>query len=399
MRKFLSFNNILIVSFFSLFFIYLHEQMVIDALRGLSNVGSKIAPLCNIGMVLVIVVYAIINKSKQFNYDGFPYYFSKILIATGAISLMWSLFNPFGTLNTYILLLLPALVPWFSFRISSSKDSNLIIMICLILGLLYLTKTFFDYISYRIFLGARDTSQVNIAYYLMYLTPLFLCAKSKTFRLSAIVLIMATVLTSAKRGGTIAMSLGIVAYLFTKFVLVKSNGKVLRNLLICIPIAIIVGIVLVDYLASSDLVVVERLIATVENKGEETRMDIWILVLDMILSSNIIELVLGHGYNSVLTNNPLGFSAHNDFLEVAYDFGVFAFIAFLILFIRIFKFCKELIANHSKYAGAMVFSFCLLCIDSLVSHIYIYPFYAMEFGLVWGVIYGLYKKEQLLNIK
>ena len=119
----------------------------------------------------------------------------------------------------------------------------------------------------------------------------------------------------------------------------------------------------------------------------------------MISSSNIIQLLFGHGYNSVLADNPLGFSAHNDFLEILYDFGVFAFLLYCALYFRIYRFCRKLVERKSKYAGAMLFSVCLLIINSMVSHIYIYPFYASIFALVWGAIYALYKKEQNIKIE
>ena len=114
----------------------------------------------------------------------------------------------------------------------------------------------------------------------------------------------------------------------------------------------------------------------------------------MIDESPIWNWFAGHGWNTVIEDSPLMRSAHNDPLEIMYDFGVFVLLLYLFLHAQIIRRCIVMTRQHSRYAPAMACSYGIFLANSLVSHIFLYPSYLLVFAVVWGMLIGLYDRER-----
>ena len=153
-----------------------------------------------------------------------------------------------------------------------------------------------------------------------------------------------------------------------------------------------------DYVSFTDLPIIERMQRVETGAQDESRYEIWMITNKLIGDSNLFQYLFGHGFNAVLRDNPMKYSAHNDFLEIMYDFGLFVLIAYIILHIKLYKKSVELVKSKSKYAAAFIFSVVVFELNSMVSHIIIYPYHAMIFAFVWGCILGMKKKNNLLRV-
>jgi hypothetical protein len=133
-----------------------------------------------------------------------------------------------------------------------------------------------------------------------------------------------------------------------------------------------------------------------EFSGGSGRDEIYITVIDMIRNSSYFDLLWGHGWNTVLTDNYLGFSAHNDFLECIYDFGVVTFFSYISLYVCLIVFLISLVRKKSIYAAPLFSSITMFLLNSLVSHILLYNWFFAIFSMFWGYILACEQEKRVV---
>ena len=72
-------------------------------------------------------------------------------------------------------------------------------------------------------------------------------------------------------------------------------------------------------------------------------------------------------------------SAHNDFLEVMYDFGLVGLLFYVLIHLSLIKWTIRLFRNGSPFAFPVLISYVCFFVMSMVSHLILYPTY---FGLL-----------------
>ena len=236
---------------------------------------------------------------------------------------------------------------------------------------------------------------VSMAYYALCLVPFALLLKNSFLKWSLVVIAFLTTLLSSKRTGFIALVVGMIVYYYVKIRHDKSSRKK-RILFVGLIIAAICGYILMQYYISVyDLGILDKLVSIQEDEGSG-RKDIWILTIDMIRNSDFPRLLLGHGFNSVYLNSPVHLSAHNDFLEVIYDYGLIGTFIYIIVFAKIFSYYKKVKANSSDLAAAYAVSLVLFLCMSLFAHLIIYTTHFMFLCLFWGLIVGGIDKDDMM---
>lgn len=126
-----------------------------------------------------------------------------------------------------------------------------------------------------------------------------------------------------------------------------------------------------------------------ESDGGSGRTDIWLSVWNNICNSSVVELFLGHGHNTVIESRTLGFynlSAHNDYLEVLYDYGIFVFLLFILFVLSLIRKIIFLKINKSPYLFPYFISFIVFIVLTNVSHLILYPSYIAFLSSFWGVV-------------
>lgn len=107
---------------------------------------------------------------------------------------------------------------------------------------------------------------------------------------------------------------------------------------------------------------------------------------------------IGSGYNSVLlskicTDGVLGdyVSAHNDFLEVFYDYGIAGLVSYISFFVCMIKKAIKMKKDEYKYAVPFIASLLMVLSISLTSHLIIYlNYYALIFAF-WALCLADYR--------
>ena len=247
----------------------------------------------------------------------------------------------------------------------------------IIVGILIIAYFFLQ--NWR-FMNAIDEAHMGTAYWILFLMPILLHTPHKWLRYAGLILVGAILFASFKRGGILAFGCGLLAYLFVKEILIGRKFTKLIFFVIAIMALAIVFIVVDNAL---DNLFTERFM-NIKDDGGSGRDQVWATTWRMIQQSEFEHLLFGHGHNSVLTNSPLRLSAHNDFLECIYDFGLFGSLFYFMLHISLIRQIFRNIRLRNPEAAIMAFTYSFFLILSLMSHVLIYPWLAFM-GLSWGM--------------
>ncbi len=137
-------------------------------------------------------------------------------------------------------------------------------------------------------------------------------------------------------------------------------------------VVLVLFVALFVYVGSSEESnVVARFESAQDDEGSG-RTYVWQAAFDLIERSDFLPLLFGHGFNKVEKDSMLGLSAHNDFLEVTYDYGIVGLALYVSAFSAVGLIVFRLIRKKSPYAPAMAMFFTIYFLLSMISHIIIY---------------------------
>ena len=332
-------------------------------------------------LFLIYFLYVLFNKRyivRSSIFQHILYFeFSVVLVA-----FFHSIYAPLPTFLLYFSILLP-IISLLSLELLTSSINREIIVYGFAIVYLFL---FWYYISNSQYIYSIDDMEVtNASYTLLYLLPLLLCSKNTLLKVLAIVLTCVAVFLSLKRGSILSLILGLLIYIIC-LLLTKTGSRKKFITFIVIVIGIFAFVQFAEYFNNqSNNIILERFDSIDDDRGSG-RLDILEHTVDMISSSNFFEILFGHGWNHVIIDSDLGFSAHNDFLEILYDFGVIVFVLYLLLYVKLFRFVHKLQKSKSKFTAPMAMSLTIFIMASMVSHIVIYPYYMLTFLITWSFI-------------
>lgn len=235
---------------------------------------------------------------------------------------------------------------------------------------------------------AYDVSRMgnNMIFYLLTLLPWFMLSGNRLLRLVCVLFVLMMSVITLKRS---AMAVSVICasiFIYTEFV--KGNDSKLKSAMLCIIMLVaVVGLFFYSNSASEGAAV-ERVEDLEEDEGSgriERYKDVLRLIRD---EENRGKLIFGHGYRTVETSLGESSSAHNDFLEVLYDFGLLGLIAYSLIHISLIKRILFLKRNNISYTGGYLMSYVVFLIMSMVSHLIIYPTYFVFLASYWGTIEG-----------
>lgn len=241
--------------------------------------------------------------------------------------------------------------------------------------------TAFIYYKNWTFANEVDVAHLGTSYYVLFLLPTLLFTPYKWLRYIALVITGAVLFSSFKRGGLIALVLGIVAYLFVKEVLIERKF----NRLVIFIITIVVLFLILIYIDNTMGNVISERILNIRDDGGSGRDLVWSTTWKMIKESYSEQLIFGHGFNAVFKDSPLRLSAHNDFLEVLYNYGIVGFVPYIFLHIRLIKQVLAGIRDKNAHAPNMAFTYSIFFILSMISHVIVYP-WACIIAIAWGIL-------------
>ena len=263
--------------------------------------------------------------------------------------------------------------------ILSSKSKEILDFFATGMIVAMLITAFFYYKNWT-FANEVDEAHLGTSYYVLFLLPTLLLTPYKWLRYMGLFITGLVLFSSFKRGGVIAFVLGIIAYLFVKEILVERKFTRLLVFLIAL-IALFIILIFVDNAMGN---IISERILNIREDGGSNRDQVWAMTWNMIKASDAQQLLFGHGYLAVLRDSPLKLSAHNDFLEVLYNYGIVAFVPYVLLHIRLIQQVFASIRAKHGYAPILAFTYTIFLILSMISIIILYPLMTL-IAITWGM--------------
>ena len=242
------------------------------------------------------------------------------------------------------------------------------------------------------------TPLISVAYYSLWLLPFLLEIKNIFLKIIFILIAALPVLFSEKRTGFLALIVGIALYLILEM-FSKNTANKRSKLFLGSLLSVLVLVCVAQYLIETfDLHIFERFQNVAEDEGSG-RMEVFRTTLKMYFESSPGEIFFGHGFNSVYIDSPLKRSAHNDFLEVLYDYGIIGFICYIYFLLnltrRAITYYKKGVQNSSVFLASIA----MAIVFSMTSHLVIYPTYYIYLCIYWGSFIGMQeRKERIIGL-
>lgn len=268
-----------------------------------------------------------------------------------------------------------------------NKKAHYIILIaffaCLLLNLI-------NVVEYQFF-GAKRALASDIYYSLSLFPFALLLTKKKLIKILAVSGMFFAVFFSNKRTGIIAFVIALIIYIVVN---VYVNNP--RNFANTIKSLILVAVIILAlYYAGRyfdnkyDLGIFARL-ENLREDGGSGRTEIYSAIWKAYQNSSFFDKIIGHGLFA--TNSLTGFNAHDDFLEILYDYGIFALIIIVVFYFALFTKCVNMVRKRSPYAAAFSASLIIGVFLSLFSYFIVYYTYVTCSMAFWGYCLAMDKR-------
>lgn len=366
-----------------------HAKAVLSSFE-LTDAGETL-----IGKLLTICLFILMAYRINNNKIALPLNIKSPLIAWMIITTIsnFLFLNSYGqAINTSFQQILWPTVFFYFYHCGEflSKNSNLYNVVVLVLFIFLSVIIYSETIFLRTFGQYAQQIQINEIYFILLMLPwiLGICG-NRLWLIVKVVLLLITVwfvFFSLKRTAMLGLVFAVLFYLAAIYYQKKIRFKTLVFIII---IAIIGNFIFDSVNEEFGGRIVERVESIKTDKGTG-RLEIYDNVFNAIGQWGIPEYLFGEGRGNIGFYTG-GLSAHNEFLEVFFSWGICGFFAYLIFLCRTFK-----IFYRNKYYVdlPMVYSsigiYLAMCITS---HLVIYPYL---FNLVvgfWG--YHLFRVKNL----
>lgn len=224
----------------------------------------------------------------------------------------------------------------------------------------------------------------NSIYYVLFSLPFCLCSENKYIKYASLVMAIVCVLMSFKMTSLLGIGASIYFYIRadSNINTQKYSTKILRRVRLFFVIGLVAVIAIYIVGQQYGVTVLDK-IENSYTSGGSGRLEIYQQVIKKQIDSGSLEWMFGHGYDMV--NEIIGISAHNDFLEILFDFGLVGFSLYIMFIVAIVKCINRLKLKKSRLYPPMVISFVFFVFLSLFSHIFQIKMYGMIFMLFSGI--------------
>ena len=383
--------KILLAVFFVAMFYY--QGMMMLQLSQMDEMKIDYISLILMFLSLFVLMLSINKKILNQRYAKI----TKLLIFIFLVRTVVDMLTDTGNMNSKIVATLQAiLIPAFLllfYSLFQSYNFKALFFKCVLALLVGLVGVYIYILLFRneyAFVGIY--ASLNASYFFIILLPCILFATSNTLvRAFSIICVTVLVFSSMKRGGIIAWGLSLLVYYIINVFVNRKNREKKRRIFPIISF-LLLSITLIFLFIQFDLAtggyIIGRFDAISEDEGSG-RLGIYMEVIAKIQKSDFISFIFGHGRLAVEKVTAYGMPAHNDFLEMFYDYGAIMFILYVAFHTSFLLNIFKLIRIKSAYAPIMAMSYVSFFIFSMISHVFLYSyflFYIMLWGSVWGTL-------------
>ena len=377
-RFYASFPGVIII--IVVLFLYLQDVM---RFQFLTYRYSEYYQLYVLLYFLLVLFGTIQYKREKIIYHTIKYIGSFGILVT-AITFLYGFWRDDQSLSLY--LSVPScFMSYFTFLYISRNVSSPKLMFVLDIFVCGLIIVYFiDYNNIYLVSLARN----NAVYIVLLTLPLVMLNRNRVVSIILSIIILVALISSAKRTGTIATFLGIISYLF--LALKNVDKHPIYNITIFLSVGLFAFYLYGSFI---DSLLFERL-STMEETEGSTRYEVMQTSISLIADSNFYQYILGHGWNQVFEDSKLKLSAHNDFIEVFYDFGIIGFMFFVAICVQIVKICRMLLFRKNYYSGSIVCFIVVFLFLTMFSHIIIYTHLCIIMFAYLGIFSGIINRNE-----
>ena len=279
-----------------------------------------------------------------------------------------------------VLLTLLIFYPFYFFSIQNIlKTKNLTSFLLLMIPLFTLQY----YLNAEQILDERVSNEMNVvnntSYLFVGLIPYVLLLKQKKIVAIIIMLILIFfIIQSSKRGAFFSGVIGLLFFLYFQLLTIEKKNRFKSYLYLT---AIIIGI---SYFTLNLFENNEYLILRLENiiEGESSGRDtIYFNLFNYwVKSDNFINLIFGYGFAASIQLSNTGNFAHNDWLELLSNFGLFGVTIYFILFMAALK--KVMSPNWIIEKRIIL----LVIVLIMLMNTLVYRFYSAGDGFLYSIM-------------
>lgn len=242
------------------------------------------------------------------------------------------------------------------------------------------------YIVYR-FNGLDISSgAVNSVYFIITLLPLIMINHNVKVRWIGLILIILVTVISNKRTAFLMVLSAVLIYILLTLFLKNINMKKKLALIVLVLISALIVYYVYGYLSTKVEINIFNRLETLSEDGGSGRDIIYESVISKIKEFNFFECVIGHGYNGVFLTSGIETSAHNDFLEIIYDYGFTGLAIYVAMICKIISITIKKFRTNATMALAGTICLVMFLFMSTFSHLLLYPTYFMYFIVFWSVM-------------
>lgn len=281
----------------------------------------------------------------------------------------------FGYLKQIYMSLLP-IYAFYHFSIKGLLSQKLI----RIMTFMLLAVTIANYMYYSSLFALTSTREgvtLNVGYSFLELLPLILLLDIKpSFQFLVFILCLVFIVLCVKRGAII-----IGAFCYILFILSKiKSGRNVRVYIFLSLISLIFIYYYLEYTMANNAYFQHRIEQTIDGNSSNRDQIYSTFWNHFISEQNIFKFMFGNGANSTLT---IGINyAHNDWLEIAINNGLFGLLMYFCYFVFLLKDALKIRAQSSLMSSSMVMAFVILLMTSFFSMSY------ASIGLPLAIVIG-----------
>lgn len=244
------------------------------------------------------------------------------------------------------------------------------------------------YISYR-YLSVFFVDPDSL-FFVILLFPLVFCFKKDTYRIITFVLVGIICAFSAKRSILVAYSISLMLFLLQYSFFNRNRKSSFKS------VGIFVGLLVALYwFVTNNSEVINKILFRfqgIKDDGGSGRTDLYDILLSSFENSSLWNQMFGHGYRSAISVLN-GVPAHNDFLEILYDFGIVPLVIYVIILLKFVCFCLNGLKQQSLSSGTLMLAasvFNIVVLGSL-NNIFIDTLFIFSCFLCLGVSSSMVK--------
>ena len=211
----------------------------------------------------------------------------------------------------------------------------------------------------------------NMIYFVLLTGPFLLLSKNKNIIYLILLCITVLAILSSKRSMILAVAM---FWVIMGFIHAVKKGRIIST--------VIVGVLLSVFAIYSFQYIENRTGGSMSSRMDDEditngREVIYLETWMLFTESSTGHKILGNGHNAVLKNTYREISAHNEWLEILFDYGIIALFLYLCLWIYMVRKWLYLYKVESKYLMSYTLCLCIWAVMSMTSQIILYISYVL----------------------